>query len=133
LASTLHSLRVQNDTTMMIALIEWWSDTTHTFQLLFGEMTVTLLDYTTLIGLYCDGDLSFFDYRFCQSTNGLAELLGFMLTNKSQIKVVLTSLRAHWIWRVDTTKQPLSDAKMHQFARSFIAYLLVRTILGDME
>ncbi|EEF37539.1 conserved hypothetical protein [Ricinus communis] len=54
------------------------------------EMTVTPLDYTALIGLRCDDDPSVFEYRFRQSMSGLADLLGFILTVKRQMKVVLT-------------------------------------------
>ncbi|EEF49162.1 conserved hypothetical protein [Ricinus communis] len=60
---------------------------------LSGEMTVTLVDYNALTGLCCD-----------------VEMLGSMPTVKSQMKVVLMSLRAHWIGRADTNEHPLSDA-----------------------
>ena len=36
---------------MMCALVERWMDTTHTFHLPVREMTITLLDFTAIIGL----------------------------------------------------------------------------------
>ncbi|EEF33895.1 conserved hypothetical protein [Ricinus communis] len=47
--------------------------------------------------------------------------------------MVLTSLLVHWIGRVDSIEQPLSDAEVGQNACSFIAYLLKNTILIDRE
>ena len=35
----------------MCALVEQWMDTTHIFHLPFREMTITLLDFATIIGL----------------------------------------------------------------------------------
>ena len=36
---------------MICALIEQWMDTIHSFQLPFGEMTITPLDFIVIIGL----------------------------------------------------------------------------------
>ncbi|EEF34799.1 conserved hypothetical protein [Ricinus communis] len=73
-------LHIWNDAAAMAMLIERWLDTMHNFQLHFREMTVTPLDYTALIGLHWDSNPPMLDYRFRQSTSGLAELLGFMPT-----------------------------------------------------
>ncbi|EEF46752.1 conserved hypothetical protein [Ricinus communis] len=86
-------------------------------------MIVTPVDYTTLIGLHYDGDPAMFDYRFLQRMSRLVELLSFMPTVKSQMK----------IRKVDIDEQPLSDAKVDQYGFSFIAYLLGSTILADTE
>ncbi|KDP32260.1 hypothetical protein JCGZ_14904 [Jatropha curcas] len=39
----------------ILALMEQWVDTTYTFHLLFGEMTITLVDFATIIGLPFEG------------------------------------------------------------------------------
>jgi hypothetical protein len=43
------------DSTMLIALVDWWCLETHTFHLLCGETTVTLQDITMTLGLPIDG------------------------------------------------------------------------------
>ena len=40
----------------MCALIELWMDTTHSFHLPFGEMTITPLDFVTITGLSFSGE-----------------------------------------------------------------------------
>ena len=45
-----------SSSTAMCALIKRWMDTTHSFHLPFGEMTITQLDFTAIIGLSFSGE-----------------------------------------------------------------------------
>ncbi|KDP24844.1 hypothetical protein JCGZ_25298 [Jatropha curcas] len=41
----------------ILALMEWWMDTAHTFHLLFDEMTITPVEFAAIISFRLEGDL----------------------------------------------------------------------------
>ncbi|EEF47951.1 conserved hypothetical protein [Ricinus communis] len=47
---TLSGFKPKNNATALTALLERWSDTTHTFVLHFREMTITPMHFTALTG-----------------------------------------------------------------------------------
>ena len=51
----------------MCALIEYWMDTTHTFHLSFGEMTVTPLDFAAITNLSFSEEPVPFSGEACES------------------------------------------------------------------
>ena len=51
----------------MCALVEWWMDTTHTFHLPFGDMTITLLDFTAITELSFSREVVPFSDEACGS------------------------------------------------------------------
>ncbi|KAI8555308.1 hypothetical protein RHMOL_Rhmol05G0164700 [Rhododendron molle] len=55
------SSSVRNDHAVLVALAERWRDTTNTFHLPPGEMTVTPTDFTAITGLRVGGDPIPFD------------------------------------------------------------------------
>ena len=51
-ALTYDSYALSQDTMFVV----WWMDTTHTFHLPFGEMTITPLDFVAIIRLSFSGE-----------------------------------------------------------------------------
>ncbi|KDP31522.1 hypothetical protein JCGZ_15408 [Jatropha curcas] len=65
---------------MRYALMEQWNDCTHSFIFGFGEMTLTLANYTAITGLGFDGEVAPLDSRYQTAALGaelVRTLLGF--------------------------------------------------------
>lgn len=107
---------VRDDHALLTDLVERWWDTTNTFHLLPGEMTVTLLDFAAITGLRVGGDPIPFDIGLADDDAALQWFLGFVpkVENGS---IIYTSLR--WRWR----HEPTSDEEAKQMARAYLLYL----------
>ena len=71
----------KHDKAGLRALVERWMDTTHTFHLPFGEMTISPGDFAYLTSIPCDRRLIEFDASLYQPTlqsEYIHRLLGFM-------------------------------------------------------
>lgn len=67
---------VKNDHAVLTALAERWQDTSNTFHFSTGEMTVTPLDFTTIIGLRVGGEPISFDLGIHKDEASLRWFLG---------------------------------------------------------
>ena len=81
----------------MYALIERWMDTTHTFHLPFGEMTITPLDFAAITGLSFSGEPVPFSGEACESAAArytwLMDLFGVVASVKSGSSTLLRYTR----------------------------------------
>ena len=77
----------------MSALVERWMDTTHTFHLPFGEMTVTLLDFAAITDLSFSGEPVPFSSEACESAVArhawLKDLFGVVASVMSSCSILL--------------------------------------------
>ncbi|KDP24762.1 hypothetical protein JCGZ_25422 [Jatropha curcas] len=58
---TLPQVQGRTLSSSILALMERWMDTTHTFHLSFSEMTITPIDFTAIMGLLFGGSMVFND------------------------------------------------------------------------
>ena len=110
--------------TAIQALVERWSETTHTFHLPMGELTVTPSDIVAITGLPWTDQTIEFDV-FCDrfpddgaTKARIRELLGDFHGGKGE-RMSYTHLYGFWSGQVD-----FSGPRLHQFVRSFILVLL---------
>ncbi|KDP46645.1 hypothetical protein JCGZ_12771 [Jatropha curcas] len=71
-------LRIGSPPAMRYALMEWWNDCTRSFIFGFGELTLTLVDYTAITEIGFDGDAVPLDTRYQTAALG-AELVATLL------------------------------------------------------
>ncbi|XP_050217691.1 protein MAIN-LIKE 1-like [Mercurialis annua] len=105
--------------------MERWMDTTHTFHLLVGELTVTPLDFSLITGISFggasvpfDGGLGFYPQRDAY----IFEMLGFIPEMKG------LSIRHPELYDRYKESFPLTSDEVDLIARSFICYLLGSTL-----
>ena len=119
------------DRRSMQALMERWFDTTHTFQLPYGEYTMSPASFSTITGLSCSGERIFWDggiysiHRDAQDEY-ISRMLGVVLGRKSYKKLYVDALVRHL-----SSYRPEFDWRFDQMARAFILYLLGSTIFYD--
>ncbi|WP_140189375.1 hypothetical protein, partial [Xylella fastidiosa] len=72
----------QHDHAVVTALAERWRDSTSSFHLIFGEATMTPLDFSALTGLRVGGDPIPFDSGIGRDEAALRWFLGFVPTRE---------------------------------------------------
>ena len=90
------------------ALMEYWSESTHTFQLPFGEFTLDLVSFTAIMGSPYTGDSVPLDAGLYPMTADrvayIQTLLGMVPKMKGTHSLKFDSIRAHYTReRVATT------------------------------
>ena len=115
------------------ALMERWSESTHTFQLPFGEFTVDPVSFAAITGIACAGDPVPLDASLHPLTGDRAEyvetLLGVVPDMKGMHKMKIDSLRAHYTR--DRITAIATGREIDQLVRSFLLYLLGTTLFAD--
>ena len=89
--------RGRSDHYSLFALIERWMDTTHTFHTRVGELTISPMSFSAIIGIAFGGTPVPFDISYCHLSENargqyVRDLLGFLPTWKNRKNVVLSSL-----------------------------------------
>ena len=116
----------------MCALIEQWMDTTHTFHLPFGELTITPLDFVAITGLSFSGEAVPFSGEACNSAVSrnawLKDLLGVITSVKSGCSTLL-----RYTQLVDKVRLGYDSGcvSSEQLARCFLFYLLSAVIFPN--
>ena len=109
----------------MCALVEQWMDTTHTFHLPFGEMTITPLDFTVITGLSFSGEpvpLSSEAYSSVVMRNRwLKDLFGVTASVKSSYSSLI---RYTYLLNKVRSEHDSGHVMSEQLARCFLFYLL---------
>ena len=103
-------------------------DTTHTFHLPFGEMTISPGDFAYLTSIPCEGRLIEFDASLYQPTLQSAHihrLLGFMPRVRAGT-VPYGDLRRYWDGR-----NPTDSREVDQLVRCFLLYMFGCTLFAD--
>ena len=103
-------------------------DTTHTFHLPFGEMTISPRDFAYLTSIPCDGRLIEFDASLYQPTlqsEYIHRLLGFLPRVRAGT-IPYGDLRRHWDGR-----NPTDSQEVDQLIRSFLLYMFGCTLFAD--
>ena len=110
--------------TAIAALVERWSETTHTFHLPMGELTITPSDVVAITGLPWTGTVIEFDV-FCDrfpndsaTKARIRELLGDFSATRGD-RMHYSHLRGFWAGQTD-----LAGPRLDQFTRSFVITLL---------
>ncbi|KDP30516.1 hypothetical protein JCGZ_16694 [Jatropha curcas] len=81
----------------ILALMEWWMDTTHTFHLPFIEIIITPMDFTVITGLPFKGRFIVFDDQL-----STLDRLGLRASLKATISMEPTTLMKEFIMRAST-------------------------------
>ncbi|KAI8572039.1 hypothetical protein RHMOL_Rhmol01G0167700 [Rhododendron molle] len=100
----------------MTALAERWWDTTNTFHLCFGEVTVTPLDFAAFIGLRVGGEPIPFDPSTDLDDTALRWFLGRVPRHSGGV-AEYGQFTAYW------DHEPADDAEAAQMARAYLLYL----------
>ena len=106
-------------------------DTTHTFHIHVGELTISPMSFSTITGVVFGSTPVPFDIGYCHLSKGargqyVHNLLGFLPTYKNQKNVVLSSL-VESFRRLPTT----TPRQIIQKARCFLLILLGTTLLCE--
>lgn len=130
LVASLHGNDSRRDLAALIALVERWQDTTHTFHFRWGEVTFTPRDLFVLTGVECSGEpltlnaaLKYINLR--RRITYYERMLGFVPT-QSGGNIRLTEILAHW-----ERRRPQTALEGHQCARAFILYLVGTTLYAN--
>ncbi|CAA0827387.1 Unknown protein [Striga hermonthica] len=107
------------------ALVDRWSDTTHTFHMATGEFTITPVDFAALTRLSFTGTVIHFNCVFELSGRDrdmVRELVGVVRADGS---LPANHLRDYWLGRV---REVLEDADVRRFARAFLLFALTKVL-----
>ena len=118
----------KHDKAGLRALVERWMDTTHTFHLPFGEMTISPGDFAYLTSIPYDRRLIEFDASLYQPTlqsEYIHHLLGFLPRVRAGT-IPYGDLRCHWDGR-----NPTDSQEVDQLVRSFLLYIFGCTLFAD--
>ena len=123
----------QTDYQPLHALMERWSDTTHTFHLPCREFTLDPISFAAVIGIACAGDLVPFDTGLHRVTADrvayIERLLGMVPDMKGTHTIKVDSIRSFYTRpRVEATT---SGAEIDQVVRAFLVYLLGTRLFAD--
>ena len=113
--------------------MERWSESTHTFQLPFGEFTLDSVSFTAVTGIPCAGDSVPLDASLHPMTadrvSYIQTLLGMVPEMKGTHSLKFDSIRAHY------TRERVVAAtigqEIDQVVRSFLLYLLGTTLFAN--
>lgn len=111
------------DMPVILALAERWQDSSSTFHLPVGEMTVTPADFAALTGLRVGGDPIPFDDQIFRDQDALEWYLGFVPRIDADM-ARHTELAAYF------TDEPQSAQHAEQMARGFILYMFSTYLLA---
>ncbi|KDP34272.1 hypothetical protein JCGZ_12841 [Jatropha curcas] len=127
-------LQVQGQTlpSSILVLMEQWMDTTHTFRLSFDEMTITLVDFATIMGLLFGGRFMVFDDRMrtldCPGLRvSLRAAIGMEPTIFDQ-RVRYESIYAHY---QEMPRKRVAEMDVDVVARVYLFYLLSTTLFTN--
>ena len=108
---------------MLRALGERWLDTSSSFHLSFGEMTMTPMDFTALTGITVGGTVIMVDRGVSITDDGMRAALGAVLRSDRGETILMSDLHDH----LRRVADPGQDARRaRQYARC-----LILAILGD--
>ncbi|XP_058202936.1 protein MAIN-LIKE 1-like [Rhododendron vialii] len=112
---------IRNNHALLTALVERWWDTTNTFHLPHGEMTIMPLDFAAITGLRVGDDPIPFDMGLANDDVALQWFLGFVprVENGS---IMYASLRRRW------NHDPASDEEAEQMAKAYLLYLFCASL-----
>ena len=117
--------------------MERWSESTHTFQLSFGEFTVDPVSFTAVTGFPCAGDSVPFDAGLHPMTADrvayIQTLLGMVPEMKGTHSLKFDSIRAHYTCKRVAYRCAAATTcqEIDQVVRSFLLYLLGTTLFAD--
>ena len=123
----------QTDYQPLHALMERWSDTTHTFHLPCGEFTLDPISFAAVTEIACAGDPVPFDTGLHRVTADrvayIERLLGMVPDMKGTHTIKVDSIRSFYTRpRVEAAT---SGAEIDQVVRAFLVYLLGTTLFAD--
>ncbi len=112
------------DLPLIYALAERWSDTTNTFHLPAGELTMTPADFAAITGLRVGGEPIPYDNRLVDDREAMTWYLGIVprtearMARYTQLKVVCKGL-------------PESSFQAEQKARCYLLYVFGATLFAN--
>ena len=113
--------------------MERWSESTHTFQLPFGEYTLNPVSFAAVTGVACAGDPVPLDASLHPLVGDREDyvrtLLGVVPDMKGTHTMKIDSFRS--FYTLDRVAAATSDQMVDQVVRSFILYLLGTTLFAD--
>ena len=115
------------------ALMERWSNTTHTFHLPYGEFTLDPISFAAITGVACAGDYVLFDTGLHRMTADrvtyIESLIGMVPDMKGTHTIKVDSIRSFYIrQRIEAAT---SSLQIDQVVRAFLVYLLGTTLFAD--
>ena len=121
----------KSDHYSLFSLIERWMDTTHTFHTWVGELTISSMRFSAIIGIAFRGipvpfDISYYNLSEGAKGQYVCDLLGFMLTWKNRKNVMLSSFVKSFR-RLPTT----TPCQIIQKVRCFLLILLGTTLFCE--
>ena len=129
----LPSEKGRSDYQPLHALMERWSESTHTFQLPFGEYTLDPVSFAAITSIACAGEPVPLDASLHPLTGDREDyvrtLLGVVPDMKGIHTMKIDSLRAYYTR--DRVAAATSDQAVDQVVRSFLLYLLGTTLFAD--
>jgi hypothetical protein len=108
--------RARNDHAIVVALAERWRDTTNTFHLPPGEMTVTPTDFAAITGLRVGGEPIPLDSGIHSDTDALAWFLG-------TAPKVESGMARYDQFKTYLKKKVTTEQEAEQMARAYLLYL----------
>ena len=115
------------------ALMERWSESTHTFQLPFGEFTLDPVSFSVVTGITCAGDSVPFDAglhpMMVDRVAYIQTLLGMVPEMKGTHSLKFDSIRAYYTR--ERVVAATTGREIDQVVRSFLLYLLGSTLFTD--
>ncbi|CDP20769.1 unnamed protein product [Coffea canephora] len=116
------------DRKLPVALAERWWDSTNSFHLPFGEMTLTPLDFTCITGVAVGGLPIPWDYNVRENTNYINEQLGWVPAFASAGAIRVTDILSFY---KDKAIDENDDVQLAHLTRVFFLYMLGCTLLSN--
>ncbi|KAI8538356.1 hypothetical protein RHMOL_Rhmol09G0096500 [Rhododendron molle] len=115
---------VRNDHAFLVALAERWRDTSNTFHLPPGEMTVMPTNFATITGLRVGGDPIPFDSGIHEDPSALEWFLG-------EVPKVERGAARYAQFAKYPKKKPINEHEEEQMAREYLLYLFGATLFPN--
>nr|XP_027060847.1 protein MAIN-LIKE 2-like [Coffea arabica] len=116
------------DRKLPVALAERWWDSTNSFHLPFGEMTLTPLDFTCITGVAVGGLPIPWDYNVRENANYINDQLGWVPAFASAGAIRVTDILSFY---KDKAIDENDDVQLAHLTRAFFLYMLGRTLLSN--
>ncbi|XP_058224951.1 protein MAINTENANCE OF MERISTEMS-like [Rhododendron vialii] len=113
---------IKSDHALLTALAERWWDSSNTFHLPIGEMTVTPSDFAALTGLRVGGEPIPFDSEMYRDPEALAWFLGQAPAGEAE------TVHYDQFKRYLHGREPESDLEAEKMARAYLLYLFRATL-----
>nr|XP_027075774.1 protein MAIN-LIKE 2-like [Coffea arabica] len=123
-----HLPLADRDRKLPVALAERWWDSTNSFHLPFGEMTLTPLDFTCITGVAVGGLPIPWDYNVRENANYIKEQLGWVPTFASAGAIRVTDILSFY---KDKAIDENDDVQLAHLTRAFFLHMLGRTLLSN--